>query len=545
MSFINIVTLVGGLAIFIFGVDLISTGIKTLAGARLRKLMRVVVRHRWSGLIIGLIVTFLLQSSSASTVLFVSLVQGGLLAFKDTIALILGAMVGTTLTVQVIAFNISDYALIPITVGVAIHLFSRHERSRYWAYSFMGIGFIFYGMAVMKMGVMPLRNSPEFTHWFKMTIGTPWLSFLIAMVFTAVVQASAATMALLFSFASVGLLGAETSEIVVNSLPFVFGANVGTTITALLASINSSRAAMRCAVAHTLLKTAGAVTCMFLIGPLSRMTLAISSGLSIEHTLANSHTLFNILNVLVYLPFTRPLGALFTRMIPDTREMVLFPELKITSTTDLDMKTEYHKSRDSLVKCLRLIRQTLGSLNRQYQSLDWNRLEDIAMQDELLNRGYREVRNHAVMLYRLASDTHVKTLFADTIRIVELIERLGDDFSRSLIRILRKLLSENLILSVGSVAELEALNHRFSGIIDELSLELIDSEDFDQEKLNEHIAAVDQKLTAMRRSHFQSLADNVPAAVASSSYYLDILSEMESSIAKIKTIAKLVQEDRF
>jgi phosphate:Na+ symporter len=275
------------------------------------------------------------------------------------------------------------------------------------------------------------------------------------------------------------------------------------------------------------------------------MTVAVSSGLSVERTLANSHTLFNVINVIIYLPFTRPLAALFTRMIPDIPELVLFPELKITNTVDLDMKQEYQKSRESLVKCIRLIRQTLGSLNKQYEALDWNRLEDIALQDELLNRGYREVRNHAVMLYRLATDNHVKTLFADTIRIVELIERLGDDFSRSLIRILRKLLSENLILSMGSVAELEALNHRFSGILDELSLGLIYSDEYNPDTLNEHIDAVDQKLSAMRRAHFQSLADNVPAAVASSSQYLDILSEMESSVAKIKNIAKLVKEDKF
>jgi Na+/phosphate symporter len=191
-----------------------------------------------------------------------------------------------------------------------------------------------------------------------------------------------------------------------------------------------------------------------------------------------------------------------------------------------------------------MIKQTLTALNRQYASLDWNRLEDITLQDELLNRGYHEVRNHAVMMYRLADNDQARARFADTIRLTELVERLGDDFARSTTRILRKLLGENLLLSVGSSAELEAFNHRLSGILDELRLALQDKEEFDPEKLAEHIEAVDCKLVSMRKAHFQSLADNVPADVASSSYYLDILSEMESSVIKIKNITRLVEKEQ-
>ncbi len=538
----NAITFFGGLALFVYGVELLSNAMRTLAGKRLRQIMEKVVRHRGAGLIAGLVITVLLQSSSASTVLFVSMVQGGLLAFKDTVAMILGAMIGTTLTVQLIAFNITQYALLPVAIGIVIVIMSRYERLKLWGTALIGIGFIFFGMAVMKQGVMPLRESELFTRWFQYAIGMPWLSFLTAVLFTAVVQASAATMAVIFSFAEAGLLGTGSQEILLHALPFVFGANVGTTITALLSSIKTSRAARRCALAHTFLKLSGAVVCMFAIGPIARLTGMLSPGVGIIRLIANSHTLFNVMNVIVFLPFTKQISGIFTRLVPDTKETVIFPGLRMADYSSLDKEHLRPKLTDALVALAAMVQNAIRHISVQYSELAWNRLEDIAAEDGKIDEGYKEIRDCCTLVYRLPSEEINRETVLTVIRFAELLERLGDDFTRSTIRILRKMLADSLSFSFSSVGELQSLMRRFSEILEDIALNVSGNQRHNHDEIKQMVDSAREKLEAMRRAHFQSITDDIPLEVSSSTHYLDILSEMESSVSKLETLTVLAEK---
>ena len=538
----NAITFFGGLALFVYGVELLSNAMRTLAGKRLRQIMEKVVRHRGAGLIAGLVITVLLQSSSASTVLFVSMVQGGLLAFKDTVAMILGAMIGTTLTVQLIAFNITQYALLPVAIGIVIVIMSRYERLKLWGTALIGIGFIFFGMAVMKQGVMPLRESELFTRWFQYAIGMPWLSFLTAVLFTAVVQASAATMAVIFSFAEAGLLGTGSQEILLHALPFVFGANVGTTITALLSSIKTSRAARRCALAHTFLKLSGAVVCMFAIGWIARLTGMLSPGVGIIRLIANSHTLFNVMNVIVFLPFTKQISGIFTRLVPDTKETVIFPGLRMADYSSLDKEHLRPKLTDALVALAAMVQNAIRHISVQYSELAWNRLEDIAAEDGKIDEGYKEIRDCCTLVYRLPSEEINRETVLTVIRFAELLERLGDDFTRSTIRILRKMLADSLSFSFSSVGELQSLMRRFSEILEDIALNVSGNQRHNHDEIKQMVDSAREKLEAMRRAHFQSITDDIPLEVSSSTHYLDILSEMESSVSKLETLTVLAEK---
>ncbi len=547
MTLISIITLLGGLALFIYGVDLMSSGMQQVAGKKLRSLLGAVVRHKSAGLLVGLILTFFLQSSSASTVMFVSFVQAGILAFRDTIALILGAMIGTTLTVQIIAFKVSDYALVAVAIGVAVQIFGKYERSKNWSNIILGIGLIFFGMAVMKNGIEPLRNSPLFVKWLDTTVGNPWLSFAVATFFTAIVQASAATIALVISFAASGMLGSSPDQILVAALPFVMGANVGTTITALLASIHTGREAFRCAIVHTIMKLTGAVVCMFFVIPIANGTIWITSLFLSEEAspariVANSHTVFNLINVAVFFPFSSLIAKFMIFIIPEKPEKKVFTSLSFSQNNKIEFDDEYDRLMNALAAYSKMVGELNMNVSIEYNSPDETRLEIIAARDETLDIGYREIRNHAMLLYQLPKMKKHSEDFIPIIRSAELLERLGDDFARSIVRSLKKIAREDIRLSVESAAELQIVSRKITVLLISYAKALENKNGEVFEKLLQENRDIKTNLRSMRKSHFLALKNKLPAAVKSGSYFLDIISELESSTVKIKALLKIMME---
>ncbi len=550
MTFLNLTTLFGGLALFIYGVELMSSGMQNIAGSRLRKMLGIVVKHKSAGLVIGVFITLLFQSSSASTVLFVSLVQSGVLVFKDTIALILGAMIGTTLTVQLIAFKITNYALIAVAAGVILRITGKYERQKQWANMLLGIGLIFFGMSVMKVGVEPLKSSPTFENYLKFALGSPWLSFLAATIFTAVVQASAATIALIFSFAAAGMLGTAPNEVLINSFPFILGANLGTTVTALLASINTDRAALRCAVAHTVLKLFAAIIFMFLIAPVSNLTLIITDffwkkELSAERAIANSHTLFNILTVAVCLPITALISKLFIFIIPEKRSQNIFPELSFQNIKPkiIDFKIEYDNIIQAVAKLSKMTSDTAIELSNQFSTININKLEIIASNDNKIDHAFKEIKNHAMLVYRFPGFQKERDDLIWLIRTSELLERLADDFARSIIRDLKKMNNKDICFSLENSADLTNICAETGSLLHKLSDVFLLKNSSKLTDINDKIQAIRSLMKAMRMSHFKALSNNISAAIESSNYFLDMLSELESSLSKLKALTKLASKN--
>ena len=548
MTFLNLTTLFGGLALFIYGVELMSSGMQNIAGYRLRKMLGVVVKHKSAGLLIGVFITLIFQSSSASTVLFVSLVQSGVLVFKDTIALILGAMIGTTLTVQLIAFKITNYALIAVAAGVILRITGKYERQKQWANMLLGIGLIFFGMGIMKAGVEPLKNSPAFESYLKFALGSPWLSFLAATIFTAVVQASAATIALIFSFAAAGMLGTAPSEVLINSLPFVLGANLGTTITALLASINTDRAALRCAVAHTVLKLIAAIVFMFLIIPVSNLTLIITDffwkkDLSAERAIANSHTLFNLITVAVCLPITALISRFFIFIIPEKKSQNIFPELSFQNNKSIDFNIEYDNIIQAVAKLSKMTSDTAIEISSQFSIININKLEVIASNDNKIDHAFKEIKNHAMLVYRFPGFQKERDNLIWLIRTSELLERLADDFARSIIRDLRKMNNKDISFSLENSADLTNICAETGRLLQNLSEVFISKNSSELNDIIDNIKILHSRIKSIRLSHFQAVSNNVPTAIESSNYFLDMISELESSLSKLKALTKLASKN--
>ncbi len=319
--------LAGGLAFFLYGMEKMSEGMKNTAGNKMRSILASLTKNRVIALTVGAFVTMVIQSSSATTVMLVSFVQAGLLTLAQCMGVILGADIGTTITAQMIAFKLTDYALLMVAAGFLLKILGKNKRAKDIGDIIIGFGILFFGMKLMSDVMKPLRTYGPFIDLMK-DMESPILGILIGAGFTAVVQSSSATTGILIVLAQQGLLTLE------GGIPILFGANIGTCVTAALACIGSSREAKRVAIAHIAFKIAGVCLFIFWIPQFAMIVREIAAyfGSGTARQIANAHTLFNLSLGLGFLPFTS-LFAQFIYFIYPEKEQ---PKSSIIKTFHID-----------------------------------------------------------------------------------------------------------------------------------------------------------------------------------------------------------------
>lgn len=305
-------TLLGGVALFSYGLNLTSDGLKTITNGPLKNWLLLATRRAWTAGSLGMAATLLAGSSSAITVMVVGFVNAGLLSLQQALQVILGAALGTTLTVQLVSFNLIRFAPLLIFLGVLLAIVNR-QRQRGGGYGplLLGFGFIFYGMLVMTGTARHIAELPGAPRLFQALSTLPLVPFFAGIVVTALIQNSATTIALTISFALHGALSPITG------LEVVLGANVGTTAAAIYTALMGSRAAKRTALAYFVMKLAGALAALIFVDPVAHLLAALDPNPG--RILANGHTLFNLVNGLVFLPLTGWLAAAVEHWLPDVR----------------------------------------------------------------------------------------------------------------------------------------------------------------------------------------------------------------------------------
>lgn len=307
-----LIGLLGGLALFLYGMAKMSEGMKKTAGNRMRDIIHAITKNRFMALLIGAFVTMVVQSSSATTVMLVSFVQAGLMTFTQSLGVILGADIGTTVTTQLIAFNFDDYALLIIAIGFGMQLVSGKEKIKNIGEIILGFGILFYGMKLMSDTMAPLRDYPLFIE----TMGrlkAPLMGLLAGTIFTGLIQSSAATAGVVIVLAQQGLITLETG------IPIILGANIGTCVTAGLASINTSREAKRVAFGHVCFKVLGVLMFIFWVPVFADLVRNISGRFEsdVARQIANAHTLFNVSLGLFFLPFIKFFSKIMIKILPE------------------------------------------------------------------------------------------------------------------------------------------------------------------------------------------------------------------------------------
>ena len=300
--------LFGGMGMFLYGMEMMSDGMKVTAGNSMRTILEKLTSNKYLAVLVGAFVTMVIQSSSATTVMLVSFVNSGLLAFSQALGVILGSNIGSTVTAQIVAFKVTDYALLLIAAGSLMSLFSKKDTVKNLGFVILGFGLLFYGMKVMSDTMKPLRADPAFNSILT-SFENPFLGILAGAIFTALVQSSSATTGIVITLASGGSITLEAG------IPLIFGANIGTCITALLAGLNASRDAKRVAVAHVTFNLLGVLLFCFWIPTFADFVSQTSQ--NIPRQIANAHTFFNILASIVFIPFTGFIAKTIIHYFPD------------------------------------------------------------------------------------------------------------------------------------------------------------------------------------------------------------------------------------
>lgn len=320
--------LAGGLALFLYGMNSMSDALQKAAGEKMKKILEFLTKNPIMGVLAGALVTAVLQSSSATTVMVIGFVSAGLMSLPQAISVIFGANIGTTMTAQLMAFKITDYIYPIIFVGFMLYFASKKEKVKNVGLVIFSFGLLFEGIEIMGSVMKPLANSPIFVELMAKVSDIPVLGVLLGAVMTLVVQSSSATIAVLQNFASQPGPDGVTSVIgLAGAIPILFGDNIGTTITALLASIGQSKNAKRTALAHSIFNITGSIVFLFLIPVLAKFVQFISpKGPEVEvisRQIANAHTTFNVVCTLVWLPLIPVMVKIVTTIVrgDDTKKV--------------------------------------------------------------------------------------------------------------------------------------------------------------------------------------------------------------------------------
>ena len=395
--FLLVTSLFGGLGMFLYGMEMMSDGMKMTAGNRMRSILEKLTSNRFFAVGVGAFVTMVIQSSSATTVMLVSFVNSGLLSFTQGLGVILGSNIGSTVTAQIVAFKVTDYALALIAAGALMSLFSKKDSTRNIGFVILGFGLLFYGMKVMSDTMKPLRSNPTF-NTILTSFENPFMGILAGAIFTALIQSSSATTGIVITLASGGSITLEAG------IPLILGANIGTCVTALLAGLNASREAKRVAIAHVTFNLIGVVLFCFWIPTFAEMVAQTSD--NVPRQIANAHTIFNILATVVFIPFTSHIASMIIRFFPDQEKT---RNIEKPAVLNLDEKVLEHppvaisNAQAEIRGVVGLTERVLGSLVSPFVSDELQ--ADIEDPDQDFDKGMQvrldkiEFLNQAILSY--------------------------------------------------------------------------------------------------------------------------------------------------
>ncbi|MBQ3611343.1 MAG: Na/Pi cotransporter family protein [Firmicutes bacterium] len=429
-----IITMLGGLALFIFGMNFMSDGLQKSAGDKMRSILAMLTKNPILGVLAGALVTAVLQSSSATTVMVIGFVSAGLMKLPQAISIILGANIGTTITAQLIAFKIGDYAWAFVAIGFILYFFiKKKEIITYIGQTIFAFGVLFVGINIMGDTMKPLAGSPFFVDLMVQVQDIPVLGVVLGTVMTVVVQSSSATIAVLQNLAATaGPDGISSIIGLEGALPILFGDNIGTTITAVLASIGASVAAKRTAAAHVIFNLTGTLIFIWFIPYYADFIELISpKGPEVEviaRQIANAHLCFNLLNTIIFIPLIGVLVKVVTKIVPG-REVDRLPADPVYLDYNV-LDQPFAAMHLAIKELVRLGRMVLDMVNTSQAALaenDSDKVRQVMEAEENVNGLQEKIVNYLAGLFAKETLTDEQgAVISNLLHVASDIERVGD-----------------------------------------------------------------------------------------------------------------------
>ncbi|MFE7061076.1 Na/Pi cotransporter family protein [Sutcliffiella sp. NPDC057660] len=472
---------IGGLGIFLFGIKYMGDGLQKSAGDKLRDILDRFTTNPFMGVLAGIIVTVLIQSSSGTTALTVGLVSAGFMTLRQAIGVIMGANVGTTVTAFIIGIKISEYALPIIAVGAILLFFFKNQKLHYLGQIVFGFGALFYGLDIMGDGLKPLRELQAFVDLTVSMSDSPILGVVVGTVFTVLVQSSSATIGILQELFGQGAIKLDAA------LPVLFGDNIGTTITAVLAAIGASVAARRAALSHVLFNLIGTTIVLILLTPFEKLIILFQQSLNLnpEMTIAFAHGTFNVANVIIQFPFIGLLALIVTKIIPGEDSVVEYkPKHLDPIFIEQSPSLALGQAKEEVVRMGGFAIAGLEETQNYLKTGTTRHSEQAYQLEDAINNLDRKITDYLVKLSSSSlsdNESEEHSVLMDTVRD---IERIGDHFENIVelvdFQIANKVeltesadtdLEEMFALTVTTVKEaIEALNSNNKDLANEVRL---------------------------------------------------------------------------
>ncbi len=512
------ISLFGGVLLLLYGIKLLNDGLQNAAGSKIRSLLRSLTSNRLAAVGGGALITGLIQSSSATSVMLVGFVSAGLMSFRQTLAVILGADIGATLTVQLIAFHITDYAVLLIGIGLVFTLFAKRTFSRNVGQGVLGFGFVVLSLKIMTEAMAPLQGNDLFQQVFIALTDTPFFGIVLSALITGLIHSSAATLGIALALASSGLITIKAA------LYIMFGANIGTCATALIASLRSPVEARRVAWAHTFFKVLGVAIFLPFLTPFQTLVIATTPDLSRQ--IANAHTLFNVIMAVCFLPFTALFAKLITKLVPEKEEEKKFGPLYLDEHVLGTPAIALGQATREVLRASDIVREMLIGVIKVFQRDDQAAIAEIKDKDNMIDLLDRHIR---LYLTRLSSSRLTESQSRRNVAVLETsrnLENIGDIVDRNLMPLATKRISKGITFSQEGIEQINSFHKRILENFD-TAVSAFATHDRD---LADRVLRNKEELNIMERelvqAHLDRLRKGLRESIETSHVHLDLISNL-------------------
>ena len=532
--------IMGGLGLFLYGMNLMGDGLQKSAGSKLKRIIELLTSNVIMGVLVGMVVTMVIQSSSATTVMVVGFVNAGIMSLTQAIGVIMGANIGTTITAQLVSLDVDFLAPVALGIGIVIYMFSNKPKHKNIAEILIGFGILFTGMDFMKEAVKPLAGYQGFTDMLLSFGHHPILGVLMGFAITAIVQSSSASMGMLIALASQGLIP------ITAALPILYGENIGTCVTSLISSIGASRNARRAAIMHLTFNVLGSMIFMFILSkPIVAIVTAIDPT-DAARQIANAHTLFNILNVIVLLPFNKLIVKLALKLVPETKGEQDDDDKVVKYIDDRMIETPSIALANIIKETLRMGEKSKESLNAAMDGIIDKSKEKIELsfkREKLINELQKSILNYLLKLSKASLNEDSRETVDALFNTVNDIERIGDH-AENIAELAKDIVDLEISFSDVGIGELKDMYNKVVSTYT-YALEAMRTSNVELAcKVIKMEEQVDMMEKSCRANHMNRL-NSSSCSIESGVIYLDIISNLERVSDHAVNIAQQVIAGRI
>lgn len=508
----------GGLGLFLYGMKLMSDGLENIAGEKLKNILEKITSNKIMGVLVGTAVTAVIQSSSATTVMVVSFVNAGLMSLSQATGVILGSNIGTTVTAQMVSFKLEVIAPIFIGVGAILMMIAKKKKVKDFAYISLGFGILFMGMGLMSSSMEPISELEIFKEFILIVGSNPILGVLVGVIMTAILQSSSATTGILVALAVAGTINMSVA------FPMVLGCNIGTCVTAILASLTANKTAKKAALLHLFFKIFGTILFLPFADNVVQF-VAILTPNNVGRQVANAHTIFNIVITIVVLPISKYFVSFVNKLLPDDDKK------EVCGAIYLDKKL----LETPIVASGQVIKETIRMANKAKENLelamkaffdgDEEKIKKVYENENIINKLEKEITEYLVELSQHNLPVENAKLVSQAYHTINDIERIGDH-AENIVELATQKLNNNIELSKEALKEVEEIFDVTLRSVD-IAIKVFNDEDKNSDDMVEKVEEkIDSLEKEFRENNIVRLSSKLCFADAGVMFF-DLLSNLE------------------